>query len=193
MKLYFARHGESVGNFKNLFYGWTDYPLTENGYRQAQELGEKLRDAEIEKCYTSPLVRAAETARISMQGRNVPIVTFDDLKEQYMGDLEDTTLEDNMAKNPELIEAMFLDWTKIAPPGGESYQVLEKRALACLDGIISTGEDALIVAHNGVLATMITRMLDAPLGSIDRFWLLHGCYSCLSIVDGRIRLEYFNK
>lgn len=193
MKLYFARHGESVGNAKNLFYGWTDYPLTENGCKHAQELGEKLRDAEIKTCYTSPLVRAAKTAQISMRDRNVPIVTLDDLKEQYMGDLEDTTLEENMAKHPELIEAMFLDWTKIAPPGGESYQTLEKRAVACLDNIIRAGENALIVAHNGVLATMITRMLEAPLGAIDRFWLLHGCYSCLSIVEGRVRLECFNK
>ncbi|NCC68516.1 MAG: histidine phosphatase family protein, partial [Clostridia bacterium] len=111
----------------------------------------------------------------------------------YMGDLEDTTLEENMEKRPELIEAMFLDWTTISPPGGESYQSLEKRAMNCLSDIISEGEDALIIAHNGVLATMVTNLIEAPLGAIDRFWLLHGCYSCISFVDGRLRLECFNK
>lgn len=193
MKLYFARHGESVGNQKNLFYGWTDYPLTEDGCRDALLLGEKLRETELKKCYTSPLVRAAETARISMRERDVPIIMLDDLKEQYMGDLEGTTLQENMEKRPEFIEAMLLDWTTIEPPGGESYQNLEKRAMKCLGGIISAGEDALIIAHNGVLATMVTKLLEAPLGAIDRFWLLHGCYTCISFAEGRLRLECFNK
>lgn len=193
MKLYFARHGESVGNKKNLFYGWTDYPLTEDGYAQALLLGEKLRKTELARCYTSPLIRASETARLCMQDRDVPIVVLDDLREQFMGTLEDTTLEENMVNQPELIRAMLSDWTKVAPPGGESYETLEKRAMACLNDIVSTGEDALIVAHNGVLATMITRLLEAPLGAIDRYWLLHGCYSCISIQDGRVRLECFNR
>ena len=193
MRLYFARHGQSVGNKKNLFYGWTDYPLTEDGYKQALELGEKLRDIDITTCYTSPLIRAAETARLSMQGRDVPIITLDGLKEQYMGDLEDTTIEENLVRHPQLIEDMLSDWTKVAPPGGESYQVLESRVTGCLDKIISRGENALIVAHNGTLATMITKLLEAPLGAIDRFWLGHGDYSCISLRDGRVKLICFNK
>ncbi len=128
-----------------------------------------------------------------MRGRDVPIITLDGLKEQYMGDLEDTTIEENLVRHPQLIEDMLSDWTKVAPPGGESYQVLESRVTGCLDKIISRGENALIVAHNGTLATMITKLLEAPLGAIDRFWLGHGDYSCISLRDGRVKLICFNK
>jgi broad specificity phosphatase PhoE len=193
MKLYLARHGESEGNIRKVFYGWTDFPLTENGYKQAIEIGKKLWDTEIKRCYTSPLIRASETARLCTQGRNIPIIVTDDLKEQYMGDLEDTTFEDNLEKHPEIIEALIKDWTKAAPPGGEDYEALTCRTYRCLDKIISEGEDALIVAHNGVLAAMITRLLEAPIGSLDRYWFHHGCYSCVSIEDGRLHLECFNK
>ena len=39
MRLYLARHGESEGNVKRLFYGVTDLALTERGRTQARELG----------------------------------------------------------------------------------------------------------------------------------------------------------
>ena len=54
------RHGESEWNKKNLFCGWTDVDLTENGFREAKEAG-KLLKAEgftFDKCYTSVLKRA---------------------------------------------------------------------------------------------------------------------------------------
>ena len=43
MKIYLVRHGQSVGNVKNLWYGSTDLPLTDLGREQARQAGEKLR------------------------------------------------------------------------------------------------------------------------------------------------------
>ena len=64
-KLYFTRHGETVWNVENKICGMTDSPLTERGRQQARQLGEKVRDSEvqIDEILYSPLSRAADTAK----------------------------------------------------------------------------------------------------------------------------------
>lgn len=44
MYMYLVRHGQSVGNVRRTFHGQTDYPLTEEGRRQARQAAEKLRE-----------------------------------------------------------------------------------------------------------------------------------------------------
>lgn len=193
MKLYFARHGESEGNVKLLLYGWTDCPLTEKGREDAQALREKLREVDIAHCYASTLVRAADTARIALEGREITIDLTADLREQYMGEFENTSFKAMAESRPELIRSMLEDWTTCTPPGGESYAELQARVYPCLDDIISRGEDALIVAHNGPLCAILARLLGVEPRSIDKFWFKHGCWSCVDLRDGRARLEYFNR
>ena len=71
MKLYLVRHGESECNVQRRLYGRTDCSLTEKGCRQAREVGEKLAGEHIDLCISSPLIRAAETARLALAGRSV--------------------------------------------------------------------------------------------------------------------------
>ena len=68
MRLYLARHGESEGNVRRLFYGITDLALTARGREQARELGSKLAGIPLARCLSSPLSRAAETARLALAG-----------------------------------------------------------------------------------------------------------------------------
>lgn len=58
------RHGESEWNKKNLFCGWTDVELSDNGFREAAEAGKLLKQEgyTFDKCYTSVLKRAIHTA-----------------------------------------------------------------------------------------------------------------------------------
>lgn len=88
MKLYLVRHGESECNVQRRLYGRTDCSLTEKGCRQAREVGEKLAGEHIDLCISSPLIRAAETARLALAGRSVRIELDDGLMEQDMGEFE---------------------------------------------------------------------------------------------------------
>ncbi len=69
MNFYFTRHGETEWNVKKKIQGTTDIPLDEKGIQQAKRLAETLlekqRDGELhlDRVYTSPQLRAAETAR----------------------------------------------------------------------------------------------------------------------------------
>ena len=64
IRLVLVRHGLSSFNAKGLIQGRTDESiLTDEGYEQAQKAGKALSKINFDKIYSSPLVRAAETAK----------------------------------------------------------------------------------------------------------------------------------
>lgn len=193
MKLYLARHGESDGNVKLLLYGHTDCPLTEKGRAEAELLGEKIRPLEFAHCYASPLSRAAETAKIALKGKNVPLTLCDGFKEQFLGELENVPLRRYIDEDPGRVKELMDNWCGFCPPGGETFPQVTERVWKCAEKIIERNEDALIVAHNGSLSALITRLLGAPMEAIDKFWFNHGCYSLLNIQRGKVKLVCFNK
>ncbi len=67
-RLILLRHGQSLYNKENLFTGWTDVDLSEEGRAEAQRAGEILREAQLfpDICFTSWLKRAVHTAQIAL-------------------------------------------------------------------------------------------------------------------------------
>ena len=64
IRLVLVRHGQSSFNSKGLIQGRTDDSfLTDEGYEQALKAGKALSKINFDKIYSSPLVRAAETAK----------------------------------------------------------------------------------------------------------------------------------
>ncbi|SUM50962.1 phosphoglyceromutase [Mammaliicoccus lentus] len=68
-KLILCRHGQSDWNKKNLFTGWADVGLSEQGFNEAKLSGEKLlkQEIEIDVVYTSLLTRAIETTYLLLK------------------------------------------------------------------------------------------------------------------------------
>lgn len=64
MKIYLIRHGESVSDVKNRYDGDYDDHLTENGIRDAGNIAKKLAGLGIQAVFSSPKIRALETAEI---------------------------------------------------------------------------------------------------------------------------------
>ena len=156
MNLYLIRHGESVCNVQRMLYGRTDCALTELGCRQAREVGEKLRGEDISRCVSSPLIRAAETARLALWDRDIPIELDDGLMEQDMGEWENVSFDNMLKEQPELLGAMLGDWTTTTPPGGEPFTLLKARVQEVLERVIARDENTLLVAHNGPLSTLMS-------------------------------------
>lgn len=193
MNLYFVRHGESEGNKLMKLYGHTDYPLTDKGRLQAEEVYEKLKHEDIKVCYSSPLIRASETAKIAVGDRDIPMVFMDGLREQFMGDYEDVSFFGMLEEFPETIKPMIADWTKVRPPMGESYFEMLARASKCMEEIIAKGEDAMIVAHNGTLATILAYLLEGGAIVVGKLWFGQGVYTKVSIGEHGVKLECFNR
>ena len=92
-KLVFIRHGQSEWNLKNIFTGWTDVNLSENGVAEAKEAGRKLKDAgiQLDQAYTSVLKRAIMTLHYALEESDqlwIPEVKSWRLNERHYGDLQ---------------------------------------------------------------------------------------------------------
>src|SRR6185437_7714239 len=91
--LVLLRHGQSTWNLENLFTGWHDVPLSEQGEREAAEAGRQLHDAGFlpDVVHTSVLVRAIQTADLALSalGRTwVPVRRSWRLNERHYGALQ---------------------------------------------------------------------------------------------------------
>merc|ERR1719261_1217698 len=91
-QLCFLRHGQSTWNRDNLFIGWTDTPLTEQGIDEARAAGRMLSQSGMlfDEVHTSPLRRTIRTANLSLmelQQEYVPVFKSWRLNERNYGNL----------------------------------------------------------------------------------------------------------
>lgn len=92
-KLVMIRHGESVWNKENLFTGWTDVDLSENGRNEASLGGKLLKESgySFDVCYTSYLKRAIHTANYVLEQLDeewIPVIKTWKLNERHYGALQ---------------------------------------------------------------------------------------------------------
>ena len=101
--LVMIRHGESEWNKANLFTGWTDVELSENGWHEAHQGGRLLKKEGLsfDICYTSYLKRAIHTASAvlgELDEEWIPIVKDWRLNERHYGALQGLNKADTAAK-----------------------------------------------------------------------------------------------
>ena len=197
MYLYLVRHGQSVGNEKRLFFGWSDHPLTELGREQARQAAQMLREVNFTRCVASDLVRAWDTALACVEGRGIEVEADPALREQDMGGLEDLTFAQARERCGESFERMLGDWVHVDPPGGESVAHMKQRVGACVDDIVHRGEDTLIVAHNGSLSLILSHLglaEESELMNHQFNWFFqHGTYSAIRVEGTGAELVCFNR
>ena len=197
MYLYLVRHGQSVGNERQLFFGWSDHPLTELGREQARLAADKLREVSFQRCVSSDLTRAWDTARICVEGRGIGVEGDPALREQDLGALEDLTFAQARESHGEAFDRMLADWAHVDPPGGESVAHMKERIGRCVDRIVRRGEDTLIVAHNGSLSLILSHFglaKETELMNHNFNWFFaHGAYSAIRVEEGKAELVHFNK
>lgn len=197
MYLYLVRHGQSVGNEKKLFFGYSDHPLTELGRRQAEEAAAKLREDAVifTRCCASDLSRAWETAQVCLQDTSVVAESCPALREQNMGEFEDLSWEQAQQSHGDLVMKLVTDWFHVSPPNGECAADMEHRVGVCVDEIIQRGENTLIVAHNGSLSLVLTHLglMKREEAMTQGRFFAHGTYSAIRIEDGEAELICFNR
>ena len=93
MELVFIRHGQSQWNAKNLFTGWRDINLSEQGVAEATAAGRKLKEKgyEFDLAFTSVLTRAIKTCNIVLEESDqlwVPQIKSWRLNERHYGELQ---------------------------------------------------------------------------------------------------------
>lgn len=144
-----VRHGETEWSATGRHTGRTDVVLTERGRRQGEALRPLLAGRRFALVLTSPLVRAAETARLA----GLEAEPDDDLREWDYGVHEGRT-------TPEIREEVP-GWTIWAGPvpGGEAIAAVAARADRVIARIEGVEGDVALVAHGHLLRVLAARWL----------------------------------
>jgi len=165
--LVLVRHGQSEWNEKNLFTGWRDPGLTEQGKAEAKEAGEAMKKAGLgfDVAYTSNLSRAQETNRIMLAElgqSDIEIVKNEALNERDYGDLSGLNKDDARKKWGEEQVHIWRRSYDVPPPGGESLKMTAERVLPYFEKEILPrvlkGERVLVAAHGNSLRALVMQL-----------------------------------
>ncbi len=162
--LVLVRHGQSEWNLKNLFTGWRDVGLTEQGTKEAKDAGAKLAKLglKFDIAYTSALSRAQVTCQhiLDAVGQGgLETIRDQALNERDYGDLSGLNKDDARKKWGEEQVHVWRRSYDIQPPGGESLRDTGARVWPYYMHEIQPhalrGETVLIAAHGNSLRALI--------------------------------------
>jgi 2,3-bisphosphoglycerate-dependent phosphoglycerate mutase len=176
--LVLVRHGQSAWNLTNLFTGWRDVDLTDQGVAEARAAGRKLaaQNIRFDVAFTSALKRAQRTLDLMLEEMgqtNVPVFKDAALNERDYGDLSGLNKDDAREKWGEDQVHIWRRSYDIAPPGGESLRDTAARVLPyyiqeVLPRVLR-GEKVLLSAHGNSLRALVMVLEKlGPEGIIER-------------------------
>ena len=140
--IYIIRHGQTEMNSRMALQGRSDYPLNEVGSKQAYSAAEKLRGIRFDRVYTSPLIRAIQTAKI-LAPYAEPVVE-NRLIEMDYGPYEGCDL----TRLPPEILTFFSDFVhNPAPDGMEQLSEVVARVGSFLEELRTVEGNILLSAH----------------------------------------------
>jgi probable phosphoglycerate mutase len=165
MRIYFVRHGQSEANVRQVISN-RDLPhhLTDLGRQQAEALAGLMADVPLVAIYSSPIVRAAETAQIVAASKGMPVEMTDALREPDCGILEGRGDEEAWAEHARATH----DWVvehkfDSRIDGGESYNDLRARFVPFIDRLVTdhgnTDHKILLITHGSLLYLMLPLVL----------------------------------
>jgi 2,3-bisphosphoglycerate-dependent phosphoglycerate mutase len=165
--LVLVRHGQSEWNAKNLFTGWKDVDLTQQGIAEARSAGEMLKTAEyrFDIAFTSDLIRAQKTLTLILEelGQS-DLETIRDiaLNERNYGDLVGLNKDDARKKWGDEQVHIWRRSYDTPPPGGESLKDTAERTLPYFEAAIMpevlAGKNVIISAHGNSLRAIIMKL-----------------------------------
>ena len=185
MRLYIMRHGETDWNRQGKIQGRADIPLNDNGRKLAQITAKRLQEIPFAAAVTSPLSRAAETARIIMGDRVAPVMADERIAELAFGKGEGMTAKKDGVYLP-VFENFFCHPQRYVPlEGGETLPHLCRRTGEFLKDLSRRKEwkdQTILITTHG--AAMRGLMITIRGERLENFWMGNLVRNCgVTIVD----------
>lgn len=165
MSVLLVRHGPTVFNGTNSsidrIRGWLDLPLSEEGQKIAQQVGQQATQFPLRHIFSSDLQRASDTAATMRQQSGVPMTTHPELRPWNLGSLSGQPTEKVMPVIKQLV-----DRPDVRAPQGESFNEFMGRFLPFITPILQDPRLHGVVTHirniKALEATMVGK------GNLDR-------------------------
>lgn len=161
MKIFLVRHGETTGDLEDRYGGSYDDYLTERGQDQLQETAQKLANKGIQVIFTSPLIRAQESAEIIQAQTGCQIEIIADLQERDYGVLGGLTKVEALQQYPEAVAAH--QDPKNTDPKGESLTNFHNRTLGAFKNIVAKDYSTIVIVSHGGPIKQILKYLNMPI------------------------------
>jgi probable phosphoglycerate mutase len=187
-KLLLLRHGQTAMSVDRRYSGRGDVALTEHGTQQAAAAAKRFEameglvvDGEVAPIVASPVTRTKQTAQAVADAIGGRVETHPGLLETDFGEWEGLTFAEAVSRDPELHREWLGD-TSVAPPGGESFDVVHRRVRKARDELFAKygGRTIVVVSHVTPIKTLLRMGLDAGPSLLFR---LHLDLASLSIVE----------
>jgi broad specificity phosphatase PhoE len=166
-RILLIRHGETDWNRTGRFQGRSDLLLNQQGRNQARALASAMKEEFITAIYTSPLLRAVETARaIRVFHPSAPLIEEKGLMEMDLGEFEGMEGRRWAAEYSDFRQAWQENPASVTMPGGESLREVQARAIGTLGRITRLyppGCTLLLCSHNFINLTLLCCALKIPL------------------------------
>ena len=150
--IYLVRHGQNEDNLEGILNGHRDRPLTDLGRRQAKEVAQKLKDIDIRVIYSSPLIRAHETATIINEQFGLTVNIEPDLIERKFGLLTGRPVASILdLPDEQVLRTEGVNYF-LQAEGAEDFPSLYDRAVRLLTRVqrAHPSEHVLLVAHGDI-------------------------------------------
>ncbi len=192
MIVYCVRHGETASNSQGRIQGQLDTQLSPLGQRQALAVAAALKNLPIDAIYSSPLLRALETAQSIADVMRLPVVVDSRLMEINAGVFQGLCWDEIERDH----SAAARQWKSHDPdfciPEGESRRALMVRAQGAFAAIREAAHRAVVVvAHGGLLSAAFKVLLEIP-AERNPFSLQNGSISKLAW-DQQVKLLTLNE
>ncbi len=164
MRIYFVRHSQSEANVLRVISN-RDLPhhLTDLGRQQAEALARSLADVPLTALYSSPILRATETAQIVAASKGLPIQIADALREPDCGIMEGRGDDEAWAEYDRVRVAWMQDQLDSRIAGGESFSDVRARWVPLIDRLVvshgNTQHHLLLITHGALLYFMLPLVL----------------------------------
>lgn len=191
-----VRHGESRAAVPDnpfpLVDGQGDPELAEIGRVQAQRVGDRLKDLDIDAVYVTSLRRTQETADplLSHLGQTATVVPA--LREVHLGEWEAGVFRFKVFEGDPLYDQMQKEERWDVIPGAESHESIQKRVSSALKSIVEQHPDELLVLvlHGGIIGHILAE------ATRSTPFAFHGCdnasISHIVVVEGKMILRGYN-
>jgi broad specificity phosphatase PhoE len=186
--LYLIRHGATEANLARparLQGRRYNPPLAPLGVRQAEATRDFLAIRPIDHCYSSPLLRAVQTAAIVTAPHGLSPQTMEPLTECDVGQWEGLDWQTIRYHDADSYHRFMANPSRHGYPGGESFSDVHQRAAATLEELLNrhAGGSLLVVAHHVVNRTYLAGLLGLPLDQARQV-VLDNCGISVVIREG---------
>ncbi len=187
-----VRHGQTDDNVSGRISGQGPVPLNVRGKEQAQLVAEVLAPLGVTHLFSSPIVRARQTAEILAERLQLGIAEVADLREVEYGDLEGKRFSDIRA-DP-LLQPVFHDPVNAVLPNGESLPAVQQRGVQVIESIRQKYPRGVLVlvSHGDVIRTALAHYLGLEFNEYRRINLDNGAISVVALFDNWKRVKAVN-